>query len=216
VKRIGWLGLALGLACAPPPTVQFGPPAQPPKVERYHQVRARWTRHIHMTHEFDTAMDATATVMAPEMRAAYQAKLLALQPMSDEQRTRFEDDQRLLARDFVEVFVEVEAGRWEWNDFTSTRSLWRMVLSDDQGRRATPADVQQAPLKPEMAAELFPPVTPFTRTWRVRFARWPDGTPDATRAGDVAIGGAATRRLVLRITGPLGDSGEALAWETAR
>ncbi len=210
-----WL-LALALGCAAPPTVRFGPPAKAPSVASYDAVRARWTRHVHVTHEFDTAIDATVTLMAPEMRAAWIAKVEALQPMNDAARARFEEEQRALGRDFVELYLEVETGRWEWNDFASPRSVWRLVLSDDTGRSATPADVQQAPMKPETAIALLPPVTPFTRTWRVRFARWAEGTPEATRVGDDALGGAATGKLVLRITGALGDTDEKLAWEAAR
>ena len=50
--------------------------------------------------------------------------------------------------------------------------------------------------KPEIVDALFPGVTPFSRTWLVRFpARFADGTP-VVRAG--------ARELVVRFAGPLG------------
>jgi len=99
---------------------------------------------------------------------------------------------------FVEFLLQAETSVWTWNDFSSTSSLWTVTLSDEGGRVVAPVELTVAPGKAESWNVLFPPVTPFTRTWRIRFPR--------TLADGKPLIGPATRSLTLRFAGPLGQA----------
>ncbi|MSP62554.1 MAG: hypothetical protein EXR72_19925 [Myxococcales bacterium] len=206
-RPLAWFALAVAAAtgCGPPPRVQFTPPTVAPRSADYPAIQDRWTRHAHVTREFDTAVDVYATLQTSEFRAAWLARVATLRQLAGAARSELEQEQARDAEQFVDCVLQVHTGRWNWNDLTSPRSLWTITLVDDRGREAGPALVHQVPLKPDEVAALYPGGTPFTRTWRVRFRRT---LPDQSRLLD-----PATRWVLLRIAGPLGNTGDQLRWD---
>ncbi len=192
-------------ACTSHPAVNFAA-ADHYLPEEYDRVYQRWTRHAHVTHDFDTALDASVTLLSQDFRTAYVARVAASRQLSADETVRLAREQQDEAAQAVEFFLNAQTGRWDWNDFSSVRSLWTLTLVDDQGHELAQPNIQPSLLKSEARAELFPPVTPFTRSWRVRFKKPGEGPfPNTT-----------TRWIGLRIAGPLGQtSSDELIWKSS-
>jgi hypothetical protein len=185
--------------------VRFGVTPARVSAEDYDAIHARWTRHVRITRgisanrelgEVDTALDARVTLLAPEVRAAYVAKMAAMRSFTEEERARLAGEQHDEEEKFVDFVLLAQTGRWDWNDFSAPRSVWTITVVDDKGRERGQPEIQPMPLKADVLAQLFPEVTPFSRAWRVRFPR----TPEAP------LYDASTRAIALRIAGPLGHA----------
>lgn len=188
--------------------VQFGPPSVAWRAADYLQVRELYTRHAFVNHEFDATLDVSVTLLSPDFRAAFVEKMAAMQRLTGAEKAALVESQRKDAESAVEVIVVAQTGRWDWNDFTSTRSMWNVTLTDDQGRQSGAPQVVATSWKQDEFAELFPGVTPFSRGWRMRFPKAPQGgSPEL---------GPDTRRLELRFAGALGDTKHDLRWQAAR
>ena len=201
------LATVLLAACAPPSSVRFAPV----DIEayghwhrsEYARIHRRWTRHRHLTKDFTTTLDVHATLLGDEFRAAYLAEVTALRRLTPVQHTALAQDLRSAGDRWVEVILEMVTSNWRWNDLTSPRSVWTLTLADDAGHVVAVAEVASVPEKSDTLEALFPPVTPFTRGWRVRFPRvLADGT---------ILLGPNTRTLTLRFAGALGSTD--LRWE---
>lgn len=188
---------ALGLiACGPPPPVDFANRGETVRAEDYRAVHARWTRRLHLNHGVDTALEAHATLMSDEMRAALVARVASMRKLPTPEREALARRNADDAARWTEFVVEAVAHNWDWSDLGSNRSVWTATLDDASGRRLAAPEVIAVTDRPAVLEELFPPIGPFTRSWRLRFApRFPDGTP---------VLGPQTTALTLRFAGPLG------------
>lgn len=203
-----FLGSGLLAACGPPSSpVRFAPV----DIEsyghwhrsEYARIHRRWTRYQHLTKDFTTTLDVHATLLSDEFRAAYLAEVTALRRFTPTQHAALAKELRGAGDRWVEVVIEMVTSNWRWNDLTSPRSVWTLTLVDDAGHVAEVAEVASVQEKPDTLQALFPPVTPFTRGWRVRFPRiLSDGT---------LLLGPHTRALTLRFAGPLGSA--EVRWE---
>lgn len=190
--------LSTGIGCAgAPPRVDFVAPSGLVPSKEYPAVHERWTRHVRINHDWDAALDAHVTLLSDEMRAAYAVRLADLRALAPMERQVLVDQQRLEGTHFVEFVIELDTTRYEWNDLSSPQTLWTITLRDSDGREIGRPEVQPVIVKPEQLKELFPPLTPFTRTWRVRF---PEQLPDGTR-----LLSPSTKWVTLRFAGPLGQ-----------
>ena len=204
-RSIIFASLVAGCVATVPP-VRLAPPETPVlDAARYEAVRARSTRHAHLTHDYDSALDAEVTLATPEFRAAFVGEVTAIRKLPDTDRDRLVEEQRMDAGKWVELYVMMESSRWEWNDLASTKSLWTITFADDTGRSALADDRIALDMKPEMLASLFPQTSPFTRGWKIRFKpAFSDGTP---------LLHPDARYFVARIAGPLGAT--EVRWDVA-
>jgi hypothetical protein len=170
----------------------------------YARIHRRWTRYKHLTNsDYTTTLDVHATLLGDEFRAAYLAEVTALRRFTPPQHAALAKDLRSAGDRWVEVVLEMVTSNWRWNDLTSPRSVWTLTLADDAGHVVAVAEVASLQEKPDTLQALFPPVTPFTRGWRVRFPRvLSDGT---------LLLGPTTRALTLRFAGALGST--EVRWE---
>jgi hypothetical protein len=162
-------------------------------------VRDRFTRHLHITRDYDTALDARVLLVTPEVRVAYLRRVARMRCLPREDYDRLA---RLLADEdarWVDLWVVMETSRWDWNDLGSTHSLWTVTLIDDAGHEASAVELYSMGEKPAQYEALFATESPFARVWRVRFPRqFPDGTP-LLRPDMGWVG--------VRFAGPLGHDG---------
>jgi hypothetical protein len=207
---VALLGAALA-GCHPMP-VNFGSAPPTYGADDYARVHEHWTRHAHLTSRagwgipVDTALDAWVTLLSPDFRAAYLAKMAAMFQQTPDQRAALAAKERDDGAEFVEFYVEFQSARWEWGELASTTSVWSVTLVDDQGHELGSPEIIPSPERHSLRKVLFPPVTPFSRAWRIRFkSKLPDGNP---------VLGLSTRSLTLRFSGPLGA--EEVKWESAK
>jgi hypothetical protein len=187
----------LGACGGAPVRLSLEPPAVAPRAQDYVDELKRWTRTGHVRDDFDEALGINATFRSPEFRAAYAEKWVKTYRIGpdDGARTRA----RLMSEggDTWEFHIESEAHRWEVNDFSSKKSIWRLALVDEQGREVTPIQVLATTSRRELETEFYPYANIFSRGWTIRFPkRLPDGTP---------LYGPETRSLTLRVAGPMGS-----------
>jgi hypothetical protein len=178
----------------------------------YRTVYGRWTRTAHVSRDYDTSLDVSATLKSYDFRWAYAVRSASLYQLP------VAEQEKLLARQLGElraaheVHLWVTAARPEWVDFARNKTLWRITLADDQGREVQPLEVR--PLKtPPAEVEAFFPVPRrneafhgFYTPWLVRFpSKLPDGTPFIT---------TETRAVTMRLAGVLGAA--ELRWTAKR
>lgn len=190
-------------ACAQTPVVSLAPPAQPLTAKDYSKQINRWTRVGVVQRDVDTDLIAQATLHAPEFRSAYVAKHLEVFRIGDE-RARLERD-RLLAEvaDVWEFHVESSAHRFEFNELSIKKQVWRVALLDDAGHEVLPLEIK--PDRPRRTIEplLYPYVDDFSKGWRIRFPK--------QRADGEPLVNERTKTLTLRFAGPPGSTD--LVWK---
>lgn len=198
------LGLVLSFgACAQPPIVSLAPPAQPLTAKDYSKQINRWTRTGVVQRDVDTDLIAQATLQAPEFRSAYVAKHLEVFRIGAE-RAPLERD-RLLAEvaDVWEFHVESSAHRFEFNELSIKKQVWRVALLDDAGHEVLPLEIK--PDRPRRTIEplLYPYVDDFSKGWRIRFPK--------QRADGEPLVNDRTKSITLRFAGPPGSTD--LVWK---
>ncbi len=185
-----------------PVRVSLAPPAVAPGAGSYVDELKKWTRAGHVLADFDEALSVNATFRAPEFRAAYTEKWVKTFRIGAADAARTFDKLMSDGADTWEFHIESQAHRWELNDFSSKKSIWRVALVDEQGREVTPKEVKVTTNRREVEMEFYPYATIFSRGWLIRFPKTlADGTP---------LVGPDTKMLTLRFAGPMG--GIDLVW----
>ena len=194
--------LALGLAACTPvyPAVNFAhvnvvDTQAKSAAPDFEAVRDRWTRRVHLNHEWDTAIDGHVVLLSDEMRVALVGKMSDMMKLAEAERATLVAQQAKDAAEMWELVFLVDTSRFEWNDFSASKTVWSLTLADDAGHLIGHPEIIIAPEKPTMIEALYPWTGPFTRTFRVRFPRAIDGKPTLADP---------PRALTLRIAGPLG------------
>src|SRR5437016_1862401 len=109
----------------------------------------RWTRHVHITHDYDSVLDADVTLFSSEFRAAYVSKVAAMRHLPAPEQEALAALQQKAACSAVEVEVMLQSSRWEWNDLGASHSLWTITFSDDAQRSVVATSRGQLLDKPE-------------------------------------------------------------------
>ena len=180
-----------------PVRLSLEPPATAPPARDYVDELKKWTRAGHLRDDFDEALSVRATFRSPEFRAAYAEKWVKVFRIGPDDAAR--QRARILSEgaDTWEFHVESQAHRWEINDFSSKKSIWRVALVDEQGREVLPKEVIATTSRRELEVEFYPYASLFSRGWTFRFPKTlPDGTP---------LAGPKTQSLTMRIAGPMGS-----------
>jgi hypothetical protein len=196
--RATLLALVLAAGCgSAPPRVSLEPPNRAPTADEYVDELKRWTRRGHLRDDFDEALDIEATLRSPEFRAAFAEKWIAVFKISPSEALRVRDQILADGADTYEFYMESATHRFELNEFSSTKSVWRLALVDDRGREVTTAQVMASKERRELDMAFYPYATTFSRGFRLRFPRsLPDGSPLVT---------TETRAITLRFAGPQGS-----------
>jgi hypothetical protein len=197
---VKWLALcvlvALGCAGAARQRVSLNEPTQQMTLKDYEKYLKRWTRHGHVIHDFDDALDVNATLRSPEFRSAYAAKYLEDYKIVPESRERVRGEIMSDGADSYEFHVETQTHDYDINDLSGAKTVWRVTLIDDQGHELPPSQIVAGKVRREVDMAFYPYATIFSRGWRLRFPRArSDGTP---------LVGSDTKSLTLRFAGPVG------------
>jgi hypothetical protein len=168
----------------------------------YPSVYQNWTRHAKLVQDVGTVIEAWATYKSSEFRQAYIAKYSAVYDLPDHDRSTLQKEQLEVSANTFDFHIAVQTTSDRWNDLDRKNSPWRVTLVDEAGTELSPTSIR--PMKfPELYEDqFFPDRTEFTRTYAISFARPTDGQVFAA---------SARRKLILRITGPMGRID--LVWE---
>ncbi|MDB4966897.1 MAG: hypothetical protein JWN44_2586 [Myxococcales bacterium] len=198
MKRLALAAALFFVGCAgAPPRVSLGDPSPTPTAKDYVDQLKKWTRHANLRSDFDAALDVDATLRAPEFRYAYAAKYIELYRIGEENQARVRGEILTDGADSYEFHVETATHDYALNDLTSTKSIWRLTLADDQGHEVTPASVTSVKERRQLDMEFYPYASIFSRGWVIRFPRArADGTP---------LVGGDTKTLTFRFAGPQGS-----------
>ena len=199
-----WAVVWVGCATHAPPQVDFSSGHFGISADSFPKAHSTWTRHQKNVTEMGTLVEVWATFKSPQYREAYLAKYAQVYALAP-------SDQAVLAKAEAEdhashlVFVlTVQSTEFSWNDLEDPDSAWRFILEDgyNNQRRAPEVTVQEFPEPYNLV--FHPEMTPFTRTYLVRFPR-----PAVS-----AFSGEQSGVLTLKLVSPLG--GAELEWRATK
>lgn len=170
------LTLTTLLACAPGCSTTY-PSVRltedwPAHVGAYEDVVATWTRKAQLRGEYQEVCELAATLKSPEWRAAYAVEDANHRGLTGEAR-----DQRLAqARADAAGPFEVEVMLTTWdrreNDIDrGKKSVWRVVLLDEQGHESEPLEIVKDRRPTFVVRSEFPELGEFATPYIARFPR---------------------------------------------
>jgi hypothetical protein len=190
-----------GGACAVrrPALVDFSATPRNYQSKDYREVYERWTRHGITRLDFHTVLEAWGTYKSWDFREAYVEHYSDVYNLSDADRNALRAAQMESFKGAYEFNVTAQSTSYKWNDLEKRNSAWRVTLVDGLGHDLAPEFVKVQKLPEAYEIEFFPAMTPFTRTYAIRFVR-----PSAVDGKPPEFLGEESGSITLRIAGPLG------------
>lgn len=172
----------------------------PEKPGGYRAVHEQWTRHGTKRTFESMVFEVYATFKSPAWRAAHASYLAGRQNMSNAARAAFLAQARQASEtEPYEVHLLVTTQDRRENDLTKgKRSVWRVVLVDQQGNEIEPLSIQRDRRPREVIAAEFPDYGDFAEPYVARFPR------------DTALLGPGVERFSLKMGSTRG--GVELVW----
>ncbi len=166
--------------------------------EDYPKVYEKWTRdadefsfgHLH------DVLNATATYLSPEFRAAYVVRYAHDHGYTTDEREKLRDSSLADAKIDHSFFVTLAGTNYRESNLTSDMSAWRLLLVDPNGRTTPPSKIDRVRKPTPAEQEYFPSVSPFRHTFRVSFPK--------DRADGTAVLPPEAKYFILRFAGPDG------------
>jgi hypothetical protein len=192
--------LGLGAAGCAPAAVSLSAEAEPPGTS-FAKTRDRWSRsgRIISTRDMETSLLVSATLRSRSYQRAYSDRYAKLYRISDpEERARIEAAALSDARSLT-FWVRAATYSPRWNDLRAEAGKWRLVLIDDEGREVVAERVELISTadQPRQLELLDESRDPYGKLWLVRFP---------AMLGDQPVPRPTARKIILRVTGPLGQT----------
>ncbi|MBX3155610.1 MAG: hypothetical protein KF773_06405 [Deltaproteobacteria bacterium] len=194
------VAVAVGAAaCRPPPPPVSLTGQWPDRVDPYWRVVERWTRTTRLQAEYQQVLQLSAVFKSPEWRAAHAVKDADTRGLVGE--ARLERLAQARAEDAGPYEVALLVTTWDRreNDLDrGKRSVWHVVLIDDDGREIEPLEIVRDKRPHFTVRAEFPALDEFATAYVARFPK--------TRP----LLGPGIRALRLRMSSERG--GVQLAW----
>jgi hypothetical protein len=144
-------------------------PAQPGD---YLEVTEAWTRTAALRGQYQEVLELAATFKSPEWRAAHAARLARNRGLTGQARDAMFAQARAEMAGPYEVQLMVTTWDRRENDLDrGTRSVWRVVLVDEQGREIEPLEIVKD-RRPQFTVRAeFPALGDFATPYVARFPR---------------------------------------------
>jgi len=195
LSLVVWLGLSglAGIGCGgAPPRVSLTD-AWPTKVGSYDDVTERWTRRTELQTSYQQVLELAATLKSPEWRAAKAARDVELRGVEGEARDQLFAQARADMAGPWEVELLVTTWDRRENDLDrGKKSVWRVVLLDEQGREIEPLEIVKDRRPAFTVRADFPALGDFGTAYVARFPR------------DKIVLGPNVRQVRLRMSSPRG------------
>jgi hypothetical protein len=191
------LALGCGSRAAGPVSLDGTWPEQPGS---YRDVHEQWTRHGVLRKYPSIVLEVYATFKSPAWRAAHAAYLAERRNMANAARAVLLEQTRLASEsEPYEVQLLVTTNERRENDLTKgKRSVWRVVLVDQQGNEIEPLSIERDRRPREVILAEYPDLGDFAEPYVARFPR------------DVALLGPDAARFSLKMGSSRG--GVELVW----
>jgi hypothetical protein len=145
----------------------------PERPGSYGDVHEQWTRHGVLRKYPSIVLEVYATFKSPAWRAAHASHLAERRNMSNAARAVFLEQTRLASENEpYEVQLLVTTHDRRENDLTKgKRSVWRVVLVDQQGNEIEPISIERDRRPFEVIRAEFPDFGDFAEPYVARFPR---------------------------------------------
>lgn len=155
------IGCDYGKVLCPPPASQ----------EAWTKVVKQWTRSNRIYDRFKTELMAWATYRSEKFRRGYVVRYAAAYGLTPAEQAKMLADQLAAhRRDIVFLFAAFTPDRVN-NDFNRKKSMWRLWLEDEFGRRLEPYEVRRIRKVSDKLYRFYPHLTPYMNVYVVRFRR---------------------------------------------
>jgi hypothetical protein len=188
------------IACTPtPPPVHLTEDWPAHASTDYETITYNWTRTAVIAGQYQEVLELAATFKSPEWRAAHAAREADYRKLDGPARDQFFALSRVEMAGPYEVELMVTTWDRRENDLDrGKKSVWRVVLVDEQGHEIEPLEIVKDKRPTFTVRAEFPALGDFATPYVARFPRTP------------AILGPSVHALKLRISGERG--GVEVAW----
>lgn len=165
------LGLASGCAASEPPVrLTADWPSQIPA--DYDEVVAKWTRKAVLRGAYQEALDLVAVLKSPEWRAAHAARDADHRGLVGPARAQRMAQAQAEAAGPFEIQLLVTTWDRRENDLNrGKKSVWRVVLLDEQGHEIEPLEIVKDKRPAFVVRAEFPAFGDFAEAYVARFPR---------------------------------------------
>lgn len=193
---------ALSACAAPTVVLRQGPRAY--TAESYEEVLERWTRsgHAYTLQGLDDHLAVTATYESWDFRWAYVVRYARDFMLSTEERRGLMEQSLGAAGREHAFYVTLQSSNRRYGDLTRATSAWRVMLINDRRQEVAPVEIEPVRRPGALERTYFPHTNVWRQAFRIRFPR----RVRVPGQGDVEILDDATRRFLLRFSGPLGHA----------
>lgn len=196
MRSLAVLAFVLGCGGATQVRLDEGWPVQAPD---YEDTTSAWTRHTTMRGEFQEAASLDAVFKSPDWRAAHAARDAEHRGLTGPARDAvLAQAQADMAGPYEVELIFTTWDRKENDLDRGKRSVWRVVLVDEQGQEIAPIEIVKDKRPVYVLRAEFPSFGDFATAY---VARFPRTTP---------VLGASVRALRLRMSNERG--GLEVAW----
>ena len=184
--------LLLGGCATFPEAFPFTPTQPRPPTEEgvWAQARDHFTASAKLYDGLTARAFVSSVYQAVDVRERRVARVSVWREMGPEERDKLIAAERDEAAQYDDFLVSLFTADRGDNDLDAPKSVWRLALSVAGEGEAEPLKIE--PVRPDATVRtLYPNVGDFDVVYRVRFARWPNGS-------------LADRKFTLRIAGARG------------
>jgi sugar phosphate isomerase/epimerase len=144
----------------------------PSQTPEHGEATETWTRSGRIIRDYDRVLEVFATFLSPEWRASYVGRRAKRELLGAEAVRALTEEQQTIAEAYYEVALAVATYRHEDNDLQKgERSMWRVVLVDDQGNELRPEEIRRDRRQLAVLRAYFPHVRAFHTVYVARFPR---------------------------------------------
>lgn len=192
-RTIAIAAVIVGLGCASAtPGIELTD-RWPDKPRSYTTVTKAWTRSGRLMDGYHKVIEVHATLKSPEWRAAYVERKAKNEGLTGSERASLVAAQKKANADHWELQLLVSTYDRRENDLNrGAKSVWRVALLDDQGKRVAPLDIARDRRPVGVLRALYPKLGDFDMAYVAKFPR----TIQVLRPG--------ASKVSLRVAGPRG------------